>query len=96
MTPFSQVITFCNTWSQPALLEIEGKDLLMPGEDGKLVFNMFRKMVLENNQRFTVRDGQVTMGYGVISKVLPDRDPEELEETRKKLKKQKKATEEKY
>ncbi|RUS70831.1 hypothetical protein EGW08_021402 [Elysia chlorotica] len=96
VTPFSQVITFCNTWSQPALLEIVGKDLLMPGEDGKIVFNMFRKMVLENNQRFTVRDGQVTMGYGVISKVLPDRDPEELEETRKKLKKQRKATEEQY
>lgn len=89
--PFSQVITFCNTWSQPALLEISDKDLIMPGEDGKLVFNMFRKMVLEQNQRFTIRDGQVTLGYGVITNVLPDRDPDELEETRKTLKKQKKA-----
>lgn len=63
----------------------------MPGEDGKLVFNMPKKMVLEQNQRFTLRDGQVTLGYGVISKVLPDRDPLEVETKRKELKKQKKA-----
>ncbi|CAG5132881.1 unnamed protein product [Candidula unifasciata] len=94
VTKFCQAITFCNTWSQPALLEIPDKDLLMPGEDGKLVFNMYRKMVLEKNQRFTIRDGQVTMGYGVVSNILPNRDPEELDETRKKLKKERKAAEE--
>ncbi|XP_059140889.1 elongation factor Tu, mitochondrial-like [Physella acuta] len=95
ITSFSQVITFCNTWSQPALLEIVGKDLLMPGEDGKIIFNMFKKMVLEKNQRFTLRDGSVTLGYGVISDVLPDRDPEELDNTRRALKKQKQAAHEK-
>ncbi|XP_005112685.1 elongation factor Tu, mitochondrial [Aplysia californica] len=92
VTPFSQVITFCNTWNQPALLEIPDKDLLMPGEDGKLVFNMFKKMVMEKNQRFTVRDGHTTLGYGVISEILPDRDPDELENTRKEIKKQKRAS----
>ncbi|KAH9490637.1 hypothetical protein Btru_052203 [Bulinus truncatus] len=94
VTPFCQVIAFCNTWSQPALIEIPDKDLLMPGEDGKVVCNMFKKMVLEKNQRFTMRDGQVTLGYGVISNVLPDRDPEELDDTRKTIKKQKKVSEE--
>lgn len=76
------------------MLEIPEKDLLMPGEDGKLVFNLFKKMVLANNQRFTIRDGSTTMGYGVVSKILPDRDPDELEETRRKLKKERKAAEE--
>ncbi|BFZ10935.1 hypothetical protein BsWGS_13974 [Bradybaena similaris] len=94
VTKFCQSITYCNTWSQPALLEIPEKDLLMPGEDGKLVFNLFKKMVLSKNQRFTLRDGSTTMGYGVVSNILPDRDPDELEETRKKLKKERKAAEE--
>lgn len=75
-------------------MEVPDKDLLMPGEDGKLVLNMYKKMVLEKNQRFTLRDGQVTLGYGVISNILPERDPAELEETRKKLKKEKKALQE--
>jgi len=90
ITPWSQVITFCNTWNQPALIEIPDKDLLMPGEDGRIVFNLNKRMVMEKNQRFTVRDGQSTLGYGVISEILPDRDPEELETTRKALKKERK------
>jgi len=90
VTPWSQVITFCNTWNQPALLEIPDKDLLMPGEDGKVVFNLYKRMVLEPGQRFTLRDGTATLGYGVISEVMADRDPEELESTRKAIKKEKK------
>ena len=62
----------------------------MPGEDGRIVFNLNKRMVMEKNQRFTVRDGQSTLGYGVISEILPDRDPEELETTRKALKKERK------
>jgi len=93
VTPWSQAITFCNTWNQPALLEIPDKDLLMPGEDGKIVFNLTKRMVLEKNQRFTLRDGSSTLGYGVISEILPDRDPQELEATRKAIKKEKKKAE---
>lgn len=28
-------------------------------------------MVLENSQRFTLRDGSITLGTGVITKMLP-------------------------
>ena len=87
-------MTFVHTWNQPSLLEVPDKDLLMPGEDGKIIFNLMKRMVMEKNQKFTLRDGGVTLGYGVISEILPDRDPEELEKTRKAIKKERKKAEE--
>lgn len=32
---------------------------------------MIRPMVLEQGQRFTLRDGHLTLGTGVVTKVLP-------------------------
>lgn len=55
-------------------------------------------MVLEQGQRFTIRDGSITLGTGVITKILPplsDLDRVELTEGKKarekKEKKEKKA-----
>lgn len=47
---------------------------------------MFRPMVLEQSQRFTIRDGNVTLGTGVITKTLPmltEAEKEGLTEGRK-------------
>lgn len=90
LVPWSQLTVFCNTWSQPALIEVPDKEMLMPGEDGKVVFNLSRRMVFENNQQFTIRLNGVTLGFGVISEIKADRDPDELETTRKAIKKAKK------
>jgi len=86
LVPWSQVTLFCNTWNAPALLEIPDKELLMPGEDGKVLFNLQKRMVFENNQHFTLRESGMTLGYGVISEIMPDRDPEEVDGERKKSK----------
>lgn len=32
---------------------------------------LFKPMVLEQGQRFTIRDGNTTLGTGVITKVMP-------------------------
>jgi elongation factor Tu len=81
-TPFFQTQMFCGTWDQPALLEIPDKDLIMPGEDARFIMNLRKKMVLEKSMRFTVRDGSGTLGYGVVTNLLPERNLEDLEKDR--------------
>lgn len=36
-----------------------------------LHLKMFRPMVIEAGQRFTLRDGNLTLGTGVVTKILP-------------------------
>lgn len=49
-------------------------------------------MVIEKGQRFTLRDGQQTLGTGVITNVLPKMDLKERETLiRGRTKKQKEA-----
>jgi elongation factor Tu len=42
----------------------------MPGEDSTLILKLIRPMVLEKGQRFTLRDGVVTLGTGVVTNTL--------------------------
>ena len=49
--------------------------------------------VLEKGQRFTVRSGKSTLGYGVITDLLPDVNIMEEEEKRKIEKRAKKKQE---
>lgn len=37
----------------------------------RLQLKLIRPMVLEQGQRFTLRDGSLTLGTGVVTKVLP-------------------------
>jgi len=43
----------------------------MPGEDTKLILRLIRPMVLEQGQRFTLRDGNLTLGTGVVTNTMP-------------------------
>jgi len=70
-----------------------GKDLVMPGEDCSLTFTIRKQMVLEKGLRFTMRDGVCTLGYGVVTDLLPDVDLEQFDELRKKEKKAKEKEE---
>ncbi|VDD74334.1 unnamed protein product [Mesocestoides corti] len=68
-----QLQIFSMSWDCPAFIQLEeGRELLMPGEDATIKLHMQKKMFLEPGQRFTVRSGGVTMGYGVVSELLPD------------------------
>lgn len=48
---------------------------------------------METGLRFTMRDGTHTLGYGVITELLPDVDLEEFDLIRKKEKKAKRKAE---
>ncbi|NXV57917.1 EFTU factor, partial [Molothrus ater] len=65
-------VMFSHTWDIACrVLLPPGKDLVMPGEDAALTLLLRQPMVLEQGQRFTLRDGARTIGTGVVAKVLP-------------------------
>ncbi|KAG5673678.1 hypothetical protein PVAND_003704 [Polypedilum vanderplanki] len=70
-TSFFQLQMFSRTWDCAAVCIIPGKEMCMPGEDTSLQLKLFRPMVLEQGQRFTLRDGKITLGTGVVTKILP-------------------------
>ena len=37
----------------------------------RLILRLLKPMVVEKGQRFTLRDGMLTLGTGVVTKVLP-------------------------
>jgi len=71
-TSYSQMMMFSRTWDCAAQVTIPDKEMIMPGEDAKLVLKMMRPMVLEKGTRFTLRDGATTLGTGVVTNILPD------------------------
>ncbi|XP_057655245.1 elongation factor Tu, mitochondrial [Diorhabda carinulata] len=70
-TSFIQLQMFCRTWDCAAQVVVPDKEMVMPGEDSRLILKMMRPMVLEQGKRFTLRDGSQTLGTGVVTKTLP-------------------------
>ncbi|GAB6030073.1 hypothetical protein CHUAL_005753 [Chamberlinius hualienensis] len=66
-----QPVMYSETWDAPAGITIPDKEMVMPGEDAKLILKLRKPMVIEQGQRFTFRDGGTTLGAGVITKLLP-------------------------
>ncbi|XP_066153107.1 elongation factor Tu-like [Euwallacea fornicatus] len=94
-TSYIQLQMFCRTWDCAVQVVIPDKEMVMPGEDSKLILKMLKPMVLEQGQRFTLRDGTVTLGTGVVTKILPLLNEEErqaLTEGKKAREKKAKAT----
>lgn len=85
-----QVQMFCKTWDVASRLTIADKSLAMPGEDCKMTIKLIRPMVLEKGLRFTLRDGSITLGTGVITNILQlltESERNALVEGKKKLEK---------
>lgn len=70
-TSFIQMQMFSKTWDCAAQVSLIGKEMAMPGEDAKLRLCLLKPMVVEQGQRFTLRDGILTLGTGVITKINP-------------------------
>ncbi|XP_066995665.2 elongation factor Tu, mitochondrial [Anabrus simplex] len=86
---FIQLQMFSRTWDCAAQVLIPEKKMAMPGEDCTFVLRLLRPMVLEKGQRFTLRDGALTLGTGVITKVLPSLTPDQKKSlTERKLREQ--------
>ncbi|XP_050466000.1 elongation factor Tu, mitochondrial-like [Cataglyphis hispanica] len=86
-----QLQMFSKTWDIAAQCTVAGKDLAMPGEDSTLILKLIRPMVLEKGQRFTLRDGVVTVGTGVVIntlKPLTESERVSILEGKKSLKKE--------
>ncbi len=58
---------FSKTWDASAMIELsEGKEMIMPGEDGSITIKLNKPMVMEKNQTFTLRGGGGTIGTGKV------------------------------
>ncbi|CAL4238116.1 unnamed protein product, partial [Meganyctiphanes norvegica] len=84
---YIQMQLFSKTWDCAAQVIIPDKEMVMPGEDARLVIRLMKPMVVEKGQRFTLRDGNTTLGTGVfttINKSLSEDEKLELTEGKKK------------
>ncbi|XP_069782996.1 elongation factor Tu, mitochondrial [Narcine bancroftii] len=64
-------VMFSLTWDMACRVQLpQGKELVMPGEDTSLTLTLRQPMVLEKGQRFTLRDGNRTIGTGLVTDVL--------------------------
>jgi elongation factor Tu len=48
----------------------EGVEMVMPGDSTNMEVNLFEPVVVEQGQRFTIREGGKTVGAGAVTKVL--------------------------
>ncbi|KAK4337413.1 hypothetical protein RND71_044143 [Anisodus tanguticus] len=88
----SQGIIFCRTFDCNARLDFDSRELLMPGEDCSMTIRFIKPMAIDKGSRFTIRDGAVTLGTGVVTEIEQPMGPKEREAfLRGKTKKQKEA-----
>lgn len=59
---------FSNTWNIPARIDIPNDSMIMPGEHGSVRISLFKKMVMNNGQPFTIREQGFTVATGIITK----------------------------
>lgn len=87
---YYQPTMYSRTFDITARVFVEGRDMVMPGEDARLEIRLFQPMAIEQGQRFTLREGRITAGTGVITKVLPNLNEEERQDLRKSQKQREK------
>ncbi|KAI7803270.1 elongation factor Tu, mitochondrial [Triplophysa rosa] len=64
-------VMFSLTWDMACRVELPaGKEMVMPGEDTSLTLTLRQPMVLDRGQRFTLRDGNKTIGTGLVTDIL--------------------------
>lgn len=85
--PYFSSIMYNRSFSVSASLEIPDREMVMPGEDTRVVFTLNFEMPLLLGDRFTIRDGNRTLGYGVITKFLDNVNYDEFAEMVKTKKK---------
>ena len=47
-----------------------GVEMVMPGDDTELTLTLKQDIPLETGQRFTLRDGGMTIGHGVVTQII--------------------------
>ncbi|XP_062387821.1 elongation factor Tu, mitochondrial [Sardina pilchardus] len=65
-------VMFSLTWDMACRVTLPGdKEMVMPGEDTSLTLTLRQPMVVEKGQRFTLRDGNKTIGTGLVTDIMP-------------------------
>jgi len=62
---------FCQTWSIACRIDlIPPEEMIMPGEYASVKMFLLKKMVMNMGQPFTVRENNVTVATGIVTKVI--------------------------
>ena len=72
-------IMYVRTADLSANIFMKDRDMMVGGEDANVKIVTRKPLVIEQGLRFTIRDAGVTLGTGVITKVLPAMTPMERE-----------------
>ncbi|XP_039680567.1 elongation factor Tu, mitochondrial [Perca fluviatilis] len=71
-------VMFSLTWDMACRVTLpDDKEMVMPGEDTSLTLTLRQPMVLEKGQRFTLRDGNRTIGTGLVTDILAVKDEDQ-------------------
>lgn len=85
-------IMYCRTLDQVVQIFMKDRDMMVGGEDASVIFRSRKPLPIQQGLRFTIRDGGITLGTGVITKILPPMTPEEKEKyMRKRTKEEREA-----
>jgi len=76
-------ILYSRTVDIAAQIFMSDRDMMVGGEDALVKVQTRKPIVVEQGLRFTIRDGGVTLGTGVITKILPPLTPAEREKALK-------------
>ena len=49
---------------------LEGKEMVMPGDNAKLLIKLIAPVAMDEGLRFAIREGGRTVGAGVVSKII--------------------------
>ncbi|KAF2359476.1 Transcription factor GTP-binding domain [Trinorchestia longiramus] len=80
IVPFQQVHIFSMTWDVSGQVQLPDKEMVMGGEDAKMLFRFIKPVVVEQGQRFTIRCGNKTIGTGVFTAINKDLNDDERED----------------
>jgi len=72
-------IMYCRTVDIAAQVIMKDREMMVGGEDANVLLKTRRPIPVEQGLRFTLRDGGITLGTGVITNILPPMTPAEKE-----------------
>jgi elongation factor Tu len=61
---------FIGTTDVTGAVSMEGREMIMPGDNAKIAVELIYKIAMEEGMRFAIREGGRTVGAGVITKIL--------------------------
>lgn len=69
ITSATPLYLFSRTWDCDARICVPKNEMITPGNNATLTIKLMKPMVLQQGQRFTVRDNKGIIGTGVVTKV---------------------------